>query len=109
MATRALVAAGLGIALLVGAGSVPADPANDRVHTIARGDTLYSLARRYGVSVVALVSANKLASDRVPLRLGQRIVIPSPSTLAPRAASRSSLRPPAWWWSPASSRAMAAC
>src|SRR5207248_1098204 len=71
-----------------GAVSVPADPANDRVHTIARGDTLYSLARRYGVSVVALVSANKLASDRVPLRLGQRIVIPSPSTLAPRALAR---------------------
>jgi len=89
-ATRALGAAALGIALLVGAVSVPADPANDRVHTIARGDTLYALARRYGVSVAALVSANKLASDRVPLRLGQRIVIPSPSTLtlAPRALAR---------------------
>jgi murein DD-endopeptidase MepM/ murein hydrolase activator NlpD len=87
-ATRALVATVLGLALLVSAVSVPADPANDRVHTIARGDTLYSLARRYGVTVPALVSANKLASDRVPLRLGQRIVIPSPSGVAPRALAR---------------------
>jgi murein DD-endopeptidase MepM/ murein hydrolase activator NlpD len=87
-ATRALVAAALGIALLVSAVSVPADPANDRVHTIARGDTLYGLARRYGVTVPALVSANKFANDRVPLRLGQRIVIPSSIGVVPRALAR---------------------
>jgi murein DD-endopeptidase MepM/ murein hydrolase activator NlpD len=86
--TRALVASALGIALLVGAVSVLADPANDRVHTIVRGDTLSVLARRYGVSVASLVSANKLANERVPLRLGQRIVIPSPIGLAPRALAR---------------------
>src|SRR6185436_2620849 len=77
MAMRVLVAGALGAALVVSAVSVPADPAGDRVHVIAKGDTLYSIARRYGVAVGALVSANRLASDRVPLRVGQRLVIPS--------------------------------
>src|SRR5205814_10583904 len=61
---------------------------NDPAPTTALGATRCSFARRYGAAVVALVSASKLASDRVPLRLGQRIVIPSPSTLAPRALAR---------------------
>ena len=88
MPTRALVAGALGIAVHVAAASVPADPATDRVHVIIRGDSLYSLARRYGVSVPALVSANKLANDRVPLRVGQRIVIPSANAVPPRALAR---------------------
>jgi murein DD-endopeptidase MepM/ murein hydrolase activator NlpD len=82
---RVLVAGALGAALVVSAVSVPADPAGDRVHVIAKGDTLYSIARRYGVAVGALVSANRLASDRVPLRVGQRLVIPSAGIAPARA------------------------
>ena len=83
--TRVLVAGTLGAALVVSAVNVPADPAADRFHTVAKGDTLYAIARRYGVAVGALVSANRLANDRVPLRVGQRLTIPSAGVVAARA------------------------
>jgi len=87
-APRALLAGALGVALLATAVVVPADPAGDRVHGVARGDTLSALARRYGVSVGALVSANDLASDRVRLRLGQRLVIPTATASPTRVTAR---------------------
>jgi murein DD-endopeptidase MepM/ murein hydrolase activator NlpD len=87
-ATRALLAGALGVALVASAVRAPADPAADRVHTVVRGDTLSALSRRYSVSVGALVAANKLADDRVPLRLGQRLVIPTASGAPPRATAR---------------------
>ena len=86
--TRVMVAGVLGVAVVTSAVNVPADPAADRIHTVVRGDTLYSLARRYGVSVGALVSANRLASERAPLRVGQRLVIPAATTLPVRAVAR---------------------
>jgi murein DD-endopeptidase MepM/ murein hydrolase activator NlpD len=89
IAPRVLLAGALGVALVASAVSVPADPAADRVHTVGRGDTLYGLARRYGVPVGALVTANHLASDRVPLRVGQRLVVPSASVAPSRALARS--------------------
>jgi murein DD-endopeptidase MepM/ murein hydrolase activator NlpD len=76
-ATRALVAGALGAALVVSAVNAPADPAADRAHTVVKGDTLYSIARRYGVAVGALVSANRFPNERITLRVGQRLVIPS--------------------------------
>jgi membrane-bound lytic murein transglycosylase D len=47
-----------------------------RTHTVAAGETLFGLARRYGVSTDAIRRANDLASDQ--LRAGQTIVIPAP-------------------------------
>ncbi len=85
--TRALVAAALGAALCASAVVAPADPAADRGHTVAQGDTLGALARRYGVSVAALVAANGFPNDRVRLRLGQRLVIPA-ATAAPARVGR---------------------
>jgi LysM repeat protein len=43
---------------------------------VRRGETLGSLARRYRVSVAALMSANGIRSAR-DLRAGQRLTIPS--------------------------------
>jgi len=43
-------------------------------HTISRGDTLSGIAQRYGVSMRAIKSANKLASSQV--RIGQVLEIP---------------------------------
>ena len=67
--------------LVAGAAAVPppkvSTPTASRVHEVSRGDSLSSLARRYQVSVAALVAANRLPSDRVTLRLGQRLVIPA--------------------------------
>lgn len=53
---------------------------NIRSHTVVAGDTLYSLANRFGVSVDALRNTNNLKSDN--LSLGQIITIPTvtPST-----------------------------
>jgi len=42
---------------------------------VAQGETLFGLARRYGVSVDNLRTANKLPDDNI--RIGQRLVIPA--------------------------------
>jgi len=43
-------------------------------HTIARGDTLSGIARRYGVSVSALKSTNNLKNNNI--RAGKRLLVP---------------------------------
>ncbi len=50
-------------------------------YTVAAGDTLFSIARRYNVSVADLRQANQLTSDN--LRIGQVLRIPGGSTPAP--------------------------
>jgi murein DD-endopeptidase MepM/ murein hydrolase activator NlpD len=67
----------------------PTPPTTPRVHEVKRGDNLHTLARRYRVSVAALVAANRLPSERTRLLPGQRLVIPPVETAAgeaPRAA-----------------------
>jgi LysM repeat protein len=51
-------------------------PATARRHVVRRGETLTGLARRYGVSVQALMSANGL-SARSQLKAGTAIRIPA--------------------------------
>lgn len=51
-----------------------------RTHTVERGETLFGLARRYGVTVEAIRRANDLEED-AGLRTGQTLVIPA----APRS------------------------
>ncbi|ACL69884.1 LysM peptidoglycan-binding domain-containing protein [Halothermothrix orenii] len=50
-------------------------PPNTRPYTIKAGDTFYSLARRFNISLSAIISANPEA-DPESLRIGQRICIP---------------------------------
>jgi cell wall-associated NlpC family hydrolase/LysM repeat protein len=48
-----------------------------RHHKVASGDTLYDLARKYGVSPEALAKANNLGAQKMAaLKLGQNLVIP---------------------------------
>jgi LysM repeat protein len=47
-----------------------------RVHTVERGDTLFSIARRNGTTVEALVDANGLGSRDAVLSVGRRLVLP---------------------------------
>ena len=111
LAARPLAVVGLGALVVVSAAAAPlpkpspapakppappakaAAPAVQRTHDVVRGDSLFSVARRYGVTVPALVAANRLASERVKLRIGQRLVIPPPgaSVATARAAPA---RPP---------------
>jgi LysM repeat protein len=55
-----------------------AAPARRRTHTVAAGETLYGLSRRYGVSTDAMRRANDLGPTD-GLRAGQTIVIPAPT------------------------------
>jgi membrane-bound lytic murein transglycosylase D len=53
----------------------PRPAARSRRHTVAAGETLYGLARKFGVTVDAIRRANRLESDT--LRPGQALVIPA--------------------------------
>ena len=65
----------------------PATPAPPRTHVVANGDTLSGIAARYRVTVAGIVAANRLAGERVVLRLGQRLVIPASAPAAAPAAA----------------------
>lgn len=76
-------------------------------HEVRRSETLSGIARRYGVSVREIVSANRLPGPRARLHVGSRLTIPETKTerrveATPRAvareapsAKRASLRSPA--------------
>lgn len=53
---------------------IPKDDVIGDVYIVAKGDTLYSIARKYGVSVTDLKRANNLDSNI--LSIGQQLVIP---------------------------------
>lgn len=72
--------------LMIGVGLVEgADP----VYVVRRGDTLYSVARRYGTTVNAIVQANGLRNSNW-IYVGQRLVIPG-TTTAPSYSSSGSV------------------
>jgi LysM repeat protein len=60
--------------------SAPASPPTPvpaaTVYVVRFGDTLFSIARRYGVSVPALMAANGLTTNNIPV--GLQLVIPAP-------------------------------
>lgn len=62
--------------------------AGSAVHVVAPGETLYSIARRYGKSVTVLARASNVAPDTV-LRVGQYVVIPDA-----RRSKRAEAKPP---------------
>ncbi|MCK4514743.1 MAG: LysM peptidoglycan-binding domain-containing protein, partial [Spirochaetaceae bacterium] len=51
------------------------EPAHDLVHELQRGETIYTLARRYGVSADVLLDYNSIA-DPTRLPVGVQIRIP---------------------------------
>lgn len=59
-----------------------------KTHRVAAGDSLWSLAKKYGVSVEALKAANDLGSDTI--RLDQKLTIPGTGDPKPEAAAKDS-------------------
>ena len=56
-------------------GSQSAEPPQDVIHVVQRGETLFLIAERYGTTVVALAHANGLP-DPTKIYVGQRLTIP---------------------------------
>jgi 3D (Asp-Asp-Asp) domain-containing protein/LysM repeat protein len=83
LATLVLVAAGTSAAC-------PASADQARIHTVAEGDTLQSIAEQYGVELRALIVANGLEAEPDLLSLGAQLVVPGAQAAAPeqRAAAR---------------------
>ncbi len=55
--------------------AIPSAVATQDIYTVKPGDTLYSIATRYGVTVNAIVRANDLQNPNA-LSIGQKLVIP---------------------------------
>jgi putative chitinase len=51
-------------------------------YIVQRGDTLYSIARRYGTTVEAIAAANGIANPN-QIRVGQKLTIPTSGSPAP--------------------------
>ncbi len=73
-----------------GTAAAPAEsashPVSGNTHTVARGETLTSIAKMYKVSVDELQKANNIEDGR-KLQAGQTIIIPSSPTPAPSGSS----------------------
>ena len=63
----------VGQRLMIGSSSVT--PVGSTTYTVVRGDTLYSIARRYGTTVETIKAVNGLSGRLI--YIGQRLLIPS--------------------------------
>lgn len=71
--------------------TAPPPPAT---YTVAKGDNLWTIAKKNGVTVKQLTAANNLRSDST-LKLGQKLVIPGKAGTAETAPAASSVAAPA--------------
>lgn len=64
--------------LVVGSAATPvsAAPSERTIHVVRRGETLYSIARSYGVNMWDIARANGIANPN-RIYAGQRLVIPT--------------------------------
>ena len=70
-------------------GTAGAEAADTVIHTVQSGDTLSSIANRYGTTVTRIKRSNRLTSNM--LRVGDRLEIPSQ---APRRDTSNAVRAP---------------
>ena len=93
---RSVIYPGQGLALTAGATPVaPAAPSGSAAtHTVAAGDTVFSIAQRHGTSVDAVLAANGLTRASV-IYPGQQLALAGSSTPPPTAAVAASAPAPA--------------
>ncbi|PJF35948.1 MAG: hypothetical protein CUN49_07930 [Candidatus Thermofonsia Clade 1 bacterium] len=85
----------VGQVLIIPTSVVAAQPAaSGSVHVVAQGETLNLIARRYGVSLSALLAANNIPNPN-RLFVGQRLVIPSGAAAPPAVAPSAPAAAPA--------------
>jgi LysM repeat protein len=82
MKRRVVLTLLVSLLVLAGLAASPASQAAAQdatlIHIVARGETVFSIGRLYGVSPQAIVQANHLANANV-IYAGQRLVIPRPA------------------------------
>lgn len=78
------------------AAEVTAAPAAaaDASYTVVKGDNLWSIAKKHGITVKQLTAANNLRGDST-LKLGQKLAIPGKAPVAVPAAAAAALAPAA--------------
>jgi len=64
-----------GLASYIGVPYTPPEGSSSNYYTVKKGDTLYSIARNYGVTVDAIKNANNLSSNN--LTIGMNLLIPT--------------------------------
>jgi LysM repeat protein len=70
----------VGQRLIIPGSAAPSSPSGS-THTVRQGDTLFSIGRRYGVTVNAITQANGLTSTLI--YVGQELTIPPAGSVSP--------------------------
>ena len=82
---RRSVGGGMGLALAAASLTATASPATADDYVVQPGDTVSHIARRTGVTVQAIVAANKLDA-RATIRVGQHLMLPTAAAATPQTA-----------------------
>lgn len=72
--------------------AVAAQTSATRTYTVKQGDTMSSIAARYGVSTSSLISLNGMTANPHALRIGQVLRIPGPAATMPAPGSMAPAR-----------------
>jgi N-acetylmuramoyl-L-alanine amidase len=92
---KSLVSAALGVAaapLAVVATTEAAFSAPANVHVVKKGDTLWAISQRYGITLTALLKANRL-SEKAMIVPGQKLSIPATTNTARSPLTKPVQRP----------------
>ncbi|MDW7674348.1 MAG: cell wall hydrolase [Bacillota bacterium] len=74
--------------IFVGQTSVQANESDNRIHNIVRGDTLFAIAKQYGVTIADIKNANSLSGNLI--MAGGKLVIPAQGASVTTLASATS-------------------